>query len=118
VRIFPRQRYFPGIILTGSARATNARITLRDGCLYFGESLLRVNRTMGLFRDSQGYLALRDRADPSLPHLRIGELVAGGGGYAEPLSDADRNLITSHCGDRPVVDLYQPRSKVNWEKYR
>ncbi|MDV3257877.1 MAG: hypothetical protein LOX97_08890 [Sphingomonas sp.] len=119
VRILPRQRYFPGIILTGSAsRTTSSRITLRDGCLYFGDSLLRVNRTMGLFLDAQGYLALRDRADPSLPHVRIGEIVAGGGGYAEPLSEADRTLIASHCGDRPVVDLYQPRSKVNWEKYR
>ncbi len=116
VRIFPRQRYFPGIVLVGNAR-NDARITLRDGCLYFGDRLLRVNRTMGLFLDAQGYLALRDRADPTLPHVRIGEIVTGGGGYSEPLGEADRALIASHCGDRPVVDLYQPRSKVNWEKY-
>jgi hypothetical protein len=118
LRIFPQQRFFPGIILTGGgARRGDARITLRDGCLFLGDSLVRLNRTMGLFRDEQDFLALRDRADLSKPHVRIGEKITGGSGYSEPIDDATREWMTSHCGDHRIIDLYSPESLVNWKKY-
>ena len=117
VRIFPQQRYFPGIILVRAIRHKEARITLRDGCLFFGDALVRLNRTAGLFRDAEGYLAIRDRADPAQPHVRIGEPMEGGGGYSEEISEADRTAIASRCGNHPIVDLYSPKSKANWRKY-
>lgn len=117
VRILPQQRYFPGIILVRAIRHKEARITLRDGCLFFGDALVRLNRTAGLFRDAQGYLAIRDRADLAQPHVRIGEPMEGGGGYSEEISEADRAAITSRCGNHPVIDLYSPKSKANWRKF-
>ncbi|HVL29344.1 MAG TPA: hypothetical protein VM326_01335 [Sphingomicrobium sp.] len=118
LRIFPQQRYFPGIIPTGGrVYRGDARIVLRDGCLFLGNALVRLNRTMGLFRDAQGYLALRDRADLLQPYLRIGERISGGGGYSEPVDEATRRWMTSHCGDHPIIDLYSPASVVNQEEF-
>ena len=118
VRIFPQQLYFPGIIVTGGRRYRgDARVILRDGCLFFGTALVRLNRTMGLFRDPGGYLALRDPADPAKPPLRIGERISGGGGYSEPIDAAGRAAITAQCGNHPIVDLYSPESAVNRDKY-
>lgn len=115
VRIFPRQRFFPGIILTGLSRG--GRIVLRDGCLFLGNALVRLNRTAGLFRDAQGYLAVRDRADPSHPYARIGEEIVAASPNGQPVSDADRKWITSQCGDYPIVDVFSPSSMVNWDKW-
>lgn len=113
VRIFPLRRDFPGIILTGGSLG---RIVLRDGCLFLGDRLVRLNRTMGLFRDPQGYLALRDRADPARPYARIGEDMVWSGPSSAPVDDETRAALRHHCGDYPLADIHSPTSARAWRR--
>ena len=109
IRLFPQNDRDLGII---PMAGFYGRIELRDGCFYVGERLAYFPREVGLYRDPQGYLSLRNRAAGApARHLgRIGEEFS----WAGPLEPSE-NLpmvpeLRQRCGAAPLVRLSIPEA--------
>lgn len=116
IRIFPQNDRNLGI--THQA-AIHGSIVLRDGC-FFVESgspessrmLAYFPREVGLYRDPQGYLALRSRFPDHRQHVgRIGESFV----WAGPIAASEQlpmvRDLRARCGNAPLMMLSVPTSQ-------
>jgi hypothetical protein len=109
VRLFPQDDRNLGII---HMAAFSGRIVLRDGCfrveqgLPGGDAMLAYfPREVGLYRDAQGYLALRSRTGPQAGrHLgRIGERFTWAGPIAASEELPMVGELRRRCGNAPLM---------------
>ncbi|HEX8412905.1 MAG TPA: hypothetical protein VF637_03345 [Sphingomicrobium sp.] len=89
--------------------AGSGRITMRDGCLYFGDNLAMFHRETGIGLDGEGYLALINRSTGKASG-RIGEEFTWGGPNGIAPGEPAVAELKARCGDKPVVNLGNPES--------
>jgi hypothetical protein len=114
IRLFPQSDRNLGL---HHQAGFSGRIVLRDGCFHVigfdsKEQLAYFPREVGLYRDAEGYLALRSRS-PSGRHLgRIGEAFS----WAGPISvgeDAPMvRELRAQCGTAPLMHVAIPESSA------
>ena len=114
IRIFPQSDRNLGI---HHQAGYSGRIVLRDGCFKVvghdgKEQLAYFPREAGLYRDPDGYLALRTRTDPARHLGRIGEQFS----WAGPIEVSEDAPMVRHlralCGAAPLMHVAIPESSA------
>jgi hypothetical protein len=117
LRLFPQNDRLLGAV---NMAALHGRIVLRDGCFFVDDSLpdgrpmlAYFPREVGLYRDAQGYLALRSRiVQATGRHLgRIGERFTWAGPIAASEDLPMVRELRARCGTAPLVRLSIPESQ-------
>lgn len=114
IRIFPQSDRNLGL---HNQAGYSGRIILRDGCFkvigFDGkEQLAYFPRDAGLYRDPQGYLALRTRSEQPRHLGRIGEEFSWAGPIAVGENAPMVRELRDLCGDAPLMHVAIPESSA------
>ena len=113
IRVWPASTTRTGVQLQA---LFHGRVELRDGCFFVGEfdqpadKLARFHAEMGLDKDSEGFLILRNRVSGQTM-ARLGEEMAWGGPASADIDEAKKQALLKACGDHPIYIVGSPEAK-------